>query len=174
MARWIKQLFRNERGQAMAEYHVLIPGSILMVLAAFVLIAEPVKGMYCEAVGLFQNGICAPTNGAEAAGDEGDVVPEPTPYCVILNQEEGCSQCEQSDCTCLPGINSGTYIGGSDIGSLVIKAGVEYHIYYSGVTDDGCYDVFIDGDYASWTRVGEGKDCQDVSHLETWYDPVCQ
>ena len=45
MARWLRRLLKNERGQALAEYHVLIPGSILMVLATFMLIVDPLKGM---------------------------------------------------------------------------------------------------------------------------------
>jgi Flp pilus assembly pilin Flp len=177
MTRWLRWLLKNERGQAMAEYHVLIPGSILMVLATFSLIADPLKGMYCDAVGLFQNGICKPSEVAYAGGGGDELEnPDPTPteYCVVLTQEEGCSQCDQSDCTCLPGVNSGFYVGSSDIGSLVIKAGVEYHVYYSGLTADGCYDVSIDGDFASWVKVGDGAGCKDVSHLETWYTPVCK
>jgi len=177
MARWLRRLLKNERGQALAEYHVLIPGSILMVLATFMLIVDPVKGMYCDAVGLFQNGICKTSEVAGAdGGAEGEETPEPTPteYCVVLTQEDGCSQCDQSDCTCLPGINSGFYSGSGDIGSLVIKAGVEYHVYYSGLTEDGCYDVAIDGNFASWNKVGDGKTCKDVSHLETWYTPICE
>lgn len=177
MTRWIRRLLKNERGQALAEYHVLIPGSILMVLATFSLIVDPLKGMYCDAVGVFQNGVCK-TSEVAGAGGEGDGEeapnPEPTEYCVPLMQEEGCSQCDQGDCTCLPGVNSGVYNGKSDIGSLIIKAGVEYHIYYSGVTDDGCYDVSIDGNMASWSKVGDGRDCQDISHLESWYTPVCK
>jgi Flp pilus assembly pilin Flp len=176
MARWLKQLFRNERGQAMAEYHVLIPGSILMVLAAFVLVAEPVKGMYCEAVGLFQNGICESSVAEAAEGEGGDDLPEPTPteYCVPLAQEEGCAQCDQNDCTCLePGTNEGEYTGSGPIGSLVIKAGQDYFIYQTTTTADGCYHVTIDGAWVSWVRVGHGANCKDISHLESWYTPVC-
>jgi Flp pilus assembly pilin Flp len=177
MTKWLRRLLKNQRGQAMAEYHVLIPGSILMVLAAFVLVADPVKRMYCDAVGLFQSGVCRESEVASLGGggaDEETPTPEPTEYCVILTQDEGCSQCDQGDCTCLPGTNSGMYTGSGDIGSLVIKAGVEYHIYYSGVTEDGCYDVSIDGNMASWTKVGNGSYCKDVSHLESWYTPVCK
>jgi len=176
MVKWLRRLLKNEGGQAMAEYHVLIPGSILMVLAAFVLVADPVKNMYCEAVGLFQNGICE-TEEVVGGGEEDEApTPEPSPtdYCVILQQEQGCSQCDVGDCTCLPGVNAGEYNASSDIGSLVIKAGKEYHVYYSGPTSDGCYDVFLDGNFASWTKTGGGKDCKDVSHLESWYTPICQ
>jgi Flp pilus assembly pilin Flp len=177
MKRWLRRLLKNERGQALAEYHVLIPGSILMVLATFSLIADPVKRMYCDTVEVFQNGICKVSEVADVGGGgEGDETPspEPTEYCVVLTQAEGCSQCDQGDCTCLPGTNTGFYTGRTDIGSLVIKAGVEYHIYYSGVTDDGCYDVAIDGNMATWSKVGNGSHCKDVSHLESWYTPVCR
>lgn len=168
---------KKERGQALAEYHVLIPGSILMVLAAFVLIAQPVKGMYCEAVGVFQNGICETSEVAGGGGgEEGEETPEPTPteVCVILQQEEGCSQCDQGDCTCLPGLNQGTYTGSGPIGSLVIKAGQEYHVYHTTTTEDGCYHVTLAGEMVSWERVDNGPNCKDISHLESWYTPICQ
>ena len=175
MTRWLRRLLKNERGQALAEYHVLIPGSILMVLATFMLVVDPLKSMYCDAVGLFQNGVCA-TSEAQVGDDEGEETPtpEPTEYCVILQEEEGCSQCDQGDCTCLPGVNVGEYTGSNDIGSLVIKAGREYHVFHSTTTDDGCYYVYIDGNFASWERTGGGRDCKDISHLESWYTPICK
>jgi hypothetical protein len=174
MAEWLRKFFKSERGQALAEYQVLFPGSILMILATFMLIAKPVKGMYCDAVGLFSNGICADVQ-------SGEEIEEPTPepseeaeLCVILLEEEGCSQCEQSNCTCLPGVNSGFYPASHTIGSLVIKAGKEYHVYQSGLTEDGCYEVYIEDNMATWSKVGDASDCKDVSHLESWYTPICK
>jgi Flp pilus assembly pilin Flp len=178
MVKWLRKLFKNERGQALAEYQVLFPGSILMILATFSLVAKPVAGMYCEAVSMFSNGVCEDYLG-EGAGETEDLeeteTPEPTPteICVILTEEEGCSQCDQGDCACLPGVNEGSFTGSNPIGSLVIKAGREYHVYWSGLTEDGCYDVSISGNQASWTKVGNGSGCKDVSHLESWYTPIC-
>ena len=139
MRAWLRRLFKNERGQALAEYQVLYPGSILMILAVFSLIAQPVKGMYCEAVGLFSNGICE----SSVSGGGGEIE-EPTPepeeeeqeICVVLLGEEGCSQCDQDNCTCLPGLNEGDYYT-EGIESLVIKAGTEYHVFSTSTTPDG-------------------------------------
>jgi Flp pilus assembly pilin Flp len=180
MVTWLRRLFKNERGQALAEYQVLYPGSILMVLAVFVLIAEPVKGMYCDAVNVFSNGICA----SSPSGDIEEPTPEPTEEvqeCVELIQAEGCSQCDQYPygCTCLPGVNEGEYHS-QGIESLVIKAGQDYHVYSTSTTPDGCYHVTffpddpeMENEVVTWERLEDGKDCKDISHLESWYSLVC-
>jgi hypothetical protein len=178
MWKWLMKRGGNESGQAMAEYHVLIPGSILMVLAAYVLLGGSLHDKYCSIVGMFRPSVCA-VEAAQASGDstpEPEITPEPTEdACVVLQGSEGCSQCDQSaDCTCLPGVNSGSYSPSRPIESLVIKAGREYHVYYTGDTDDHCYHVIIEGSYASWTRIGSGSTCKDISHLESWYQKICQ
>jgi Flp pilus assembly pilin Flp len=180
MLKVLRKLHKDENGQAFAEYFVLIPGSILMVLAGYSLVSGTVKKAYCDVVDVFSSGICREVQDAEMGqdqdGPEMDVTPTPTPEaCVVLQEEEGCSQCDQSaSCTCLPGTNAGTYNGAEDIASFVIKAGKEYHVYYTGYTDDGCYHVTIDTNMASWVKVGGGNTCQDVSHLQTWYTPLCE
>jgi Flp pilus assembly pilin Flp len=180
MLKALRKLFKQENGQAFAEYFVLIPGSILMVLAGYSLVSNSIKRAYCDVVGVFNSSICETVDIEE--GDEDQEEPEievtltPTPeICVVLQESEGCSQCDQSaSCTCLPGTNAGTYNGMDQIDSFVIKAGKEYHVYHTGYTDDGCYHVTIDGDMASWEKVGGGNTCQDVSHLQTWYTPLCE
>ena len=180
MLKVLTKLMKNEKGQAFAEYFVLIPGSILMLLAGYSLISSPIKRAYCDVVGVFTSGICATVDVDQVDQDSEEpkieVSPTPTPeICVVLQESEGCSQCDQSaSCTCLPGTNAGAYNGVDEIASFVIKAGKEYHIYQTGYTDDGCYHVTIDGDMASWEKVGVGSTCQDVSHLQTWYTPLCE
>lgn len=91
----------------------------------------------------------------------------------VVDQQDGGSYCQQHDhCTHIePGTNEGLFVDqNGDITALVIKAGREYTIYESGVTDDGCYYVNIQGDTASWRRVDSGPDCKDISHLQMWYD----
>jgi hypothetical protein len=174
MAKWLRRLMKSERGQAFAEYHVLFPGSILMVLAVFVLIAQPAKRMYCDAVGLFSSGVCEGSEAPAGGGGEDTPTPEPTEECIVLQQSEGCSQCDEYDnCTCLPGVNEGTY-DSPGIQSLVIKAGKEYHVFQSGWTDDGCYYVELNDEFAWWQKHAGGSDCKDVSHLQSWYTPICQ
>jgi Flp pilus assembly pilin Flp len=180
MLKVLKKLQKDEKGQAFAEYFVLFPGSILMVLAGFSLLGGAVKDAYCDVVDVFSSGVCQSAKIEEDGQDQGepelDVTPTPTiEACIVLQEEQGCSQCEQSSsCTCLPGVNSGFYNGAEDIDSLVIKAGQEYHVYQTGYTDDGCYHVTIDDDWAAWERVGHGSTCKDVSHLQSWYTPICE
>jgi hypothetical protein len=70
-------------------------------------------------------------------------------------------------------VNEGTYES-PGIQSLVIKAGKEYHVFQSGWTDDGCYYVELTEEYAWWQKHASGSDCKDVSHLESWYTPICK
>ncbi|OGO20428.1 MAG: hypothetical protein A2Z14_04655 [Chloroflexi bacterium RBG_16_48_8] len=180
MFKVLRKLQANEKGQAFVEYFVLIPGSILMVLAGFSLVGGAVKKAYCDVVDVFSSGVCqsVEVEGIDQDQEEPEFEVTPTPTieaCVVLQEEQGCSQCDQSSqCTCLPGMNAGIYNGADDIDSFVIKAGKEYHIYTTGYTDDGCYHVTIDGDMASWEKVGGGNTCMDVSHLQTWYTPLCE
>jgi Flp pilus assembly pilin Flp len=176
MLKVLRKLMKDERGQAFAEYFVLIPGSILMVLAGYSLVGGPIKTAYCDVVDVFSSGVCqSDIEGVDQDWEALEATPTPSlEACVILQEEDGCSQCDQSaSCTCLPGTNVGVYSGMDEIDSFVIKAGKEYHIYQTGYTDDGCYHVTIDGDMASWEKVGGGNTCQDVSHLQTWYTPLC-
>jgi Flp pilus assembly pilin Flp len=182
MLKVLKKVLKNERGQAFAEYFVLFPGSILMVLAGFSLVGRSIKDAYCEVVDVFSSGICQTAEVDQRDLEEGDPVvdgsPTPTPteeICVVLQAEDGCSQCDQSqDCTCLPGVNAGTYSASENVESFVIKAGQEYHVYHTGYTDDGCYHVTIEGNMAAWEKVGGGNACKDVSHLQSWYTPLCE
>lgn len=173
---------KSGEGQALAEYMVLFPGGILMLLAGFSLMGGVIKDAYCDAVNMFDSGICQPSEEVLGGSEDGDPVidetPTPTPteeMCVVLQEAEGCSQCDQSqDCSCLPGVNAGTYSAADDVDSFVIKAGQEYHVYSTGFTDDGCYHVTIEENIASWEKVGGGKYCKDASHLQTWYTPLCE
>jgi Flp pilus assembly pilin Flp len=115
-----------------------------------------------------------PTDTPEPTATDAPTATPTGEECVVLIMDGGCSQCEHHEnCTCLPGVNSGFYTGYDVIDSLVIKAGQEYHIYYSGYTDDGCYRVIINEDVAIWRKVGRGSWCKDISHLQSWYQPIC-
>ena len=180
MLKVLKKVLKDESGQALAEYFVLIPGSILMALAGFSLVGSSVKNAYCDVVDMFSSGICQSVDEAQGEPEQGDPIIEETPtpteeFCVMLQEEDGCSQCDQAqDCTCLPGVNAGTYTAAEDVDSFVIKAGQEYHVYHTGYTDDGCYHVTIEENMAAWEKVGGGKSCKDVSHLQSWYTPLCE
>jgi Flp pilus assembly pilin Flp len=174
MKKLLKRLLKKEEGQAFAEYAILFPGAIMLLIAMGFSLGQGLSDQYCRIVGVFSNGVCAGAV-ADADLDEPDLTPTPTEeYCVVLQQEEGCSQCDQAspDCICLPGTNEGTYEG-DGIQSLVIKAGKEYHVFYSGWTDDGCYYVQLEDTYAWWQKYEDGRDCKDVSHLEAWWLMIC-
>jgi len=57
MLKGLRKVLKNERGQAFAEYFVLFPGSILVVMAGFSLVGRGVKEAYCEVVNVFTSEI---------------------------------------------------------------------------------------------------------------------
>jgi len=188
MKKWLKRLLKKEEGQALAEYSVLFPGVLMLAIAMGFTVAPTIQTKYCEVVNVFSNGLCEVAEaGGEPDGEEPPAGPTetstpgptttPTPteeYCVVLQESQGCSQCDaHPECVCLPGVNEGTYEA-DDLKSLVIKAGKEYHVFYSGWTDDGCYYVQLEDTYAWWQKYETGSDCKDVSHVQAWWVLLCQ
>ena len=173
MAKKLGRLMKNQKGQALLEYNVLIPGAILLAIAAAWLIAPTVSDWYCEAVSVFQPGVCEVVGGAEVVPTE-----EPTDEpeaCFVLEEEGGSSQCDSTDdCLSLPGVNEGSWTSsGEDIEVFIIKAGTDYHVYETSITDDGCYFVDMEGPTVTWERLYDGKDCKDISHTQNWFIPQC-
>jgi hypothetical protein len=79
------------------------------------------------------------------------------------------SECTQStDCKLLdsPG-NSGSFTAPRTIDHLFITAR-DYHRYDPPGTNDGCYNVIINGNSLTWNRVGDGPDCKDISNIQVW------
>lgn len=78
-------------------------------------------------------------------------------------------ECEQSpSCILLdePG-NSGSFTAPRIITKIFITA-KDFHEYFPGDTDDGCYKVSIHDRNLSWERIGSGPDCKDVSNVQVW------
>lgn len=75
-------------------------------------------------------------------------------------------ECQQSeDCILLddPG-NSGSFEAPRIISYIEITA-KEFHRYDTS-TNDGCYNVRIEDRSVSWSKVGSGPDCKDVSNVQ--------
>ena len=161
---------RSERGQAITEYMPLFPPVLLLAVLILMPVSQHAGYIYCRMVNALEPQLC------EAAPvEEPEETQEPDDPCVTLMEEEGGSQCDQADdCSLLPGINTGTFWASAKIEGFVIKAGQEYHIYTSGITDDGCYYVDLDNDRVSWDRIGSGPHCKDISHSQAWKTPLCQ
>ena len=155
----------TEKGQALSEYMPLIPPILLLSIVILIPLANSASNMFCMMVNAFDPAACEPV--------EDEFVPEDD-TCTYIDPDEGSSTCSQSDdCTELPGVNEGTYWHSTTIEAFIIKAGQDYHMYSSGITDDGCYYVEIFANYVEWTKVGGGPNCKDVSHAQTWEVPVC-
>jgi hypothetical protein len=162
---------RSERGQALAEYMPLFPPVLLLAILILMPVSQHAGYIYCRMVNALEPQMCEVVLGDELPDESTD----PEDDCVVLQEEEGGSQCDQSeDCSLLPGINTGTFWASSKIEAFVIKAGQEYHIYTSGITDDGCYYVGLNNDMVSWDKVGTGPHCKDISHSQAWKVQLCQ
>jgi len=162
---------KNENGQALAEYMPLIPLVLLLSVLLLVPLGNSTGDIFCRMVNAMEPEKCE----VVTVEEEEQPVEEPQDDCVPLQEEQGGSQCEQSaDCSLLPGSNNGLYNASEPIQTFVIKAGQEYHLYNSGLTNDGCYYVSIDGNRAQWQKVGSGSSCKDISHTQAWKALICQ
>jgi hypothetical protein len=157
----------TEKGQAIAEYMPLIPPILLLSVVILIPLANSASDMFCMMVNAFDPAACEPVEVEDELTPEEDV-------CTEIDTDTGAATCSHSGvCAELPGINEGTYWHSTTVEALVIKAGKNYFIYESGLTDDGCYVVNVFANYVEWERTGGGKDCKDISHLEAWEVPVC-
>ena len=169
-----KLLSKSERGQALAEYTVLIPPILLLTIMITIPLSTRMNYIFCRMLYAMDPsaGNCDQWLDQPVVEDE---TPLPDDDCVVFDQEEGASQCSQSDdCAELPGLNVGSYDASGDIESFVIKAGQDYHIYETGLTEDGCYYVEITGNHVSWELYGDEKICKDISNTQVWQVPLCQ
>lgn len=190
---------RSQAGQAMMEYIVLIPPLLLISTSITALVPNTGQGAICDLDSAFNSDICSDV--AEATQPPAPeppppgtdptkaptptetptptLTPTPTPVptddCVVWSPETGSALCDKTEgCDILKGTNSGYYLAPDDIDSFVIKAGRDYMVYESGRTRDGCYNVQIAHGSVSWVKVGSGKYCKDVSHLQVWQVPWCE
>jgi hypothetical protein len=159
---FLRKALKNERGQALAEYHVLIPGSIIMIWAAYI-IGPGLQDAYRHVVYYLQG----------------------PKQCVLFEGAKDNSLCDKhEDCEKLEyeGMDSGSfrYKEALNIETVVIKAGRKYDIRrnapykMSFTTDDGCYRVTFKTNKVEWERIGEGKSCQAISHIDVWQAPLCE
>jgi len=176
----------REKGQALVEYAVLIPPMLLISTSISAMFPQTGYGALCDLDQAFNGGMC--TELVEQGEDPevgnqnpepGDIEPtlEPTPepeICVDWAPTQGSSLCSQTQgCDELEGQDTGYYMAAEIIETFVIKAGQDYFVYESGITEDGCYDVHISGGSVSWWRVASGKNCKEISHLQVWQAPWC-
>ena len=184
MKKLFKALKRSEKGQAMGEYSVMMTGIFMITIVIMTTTGESLRNPFCSIADTLNWPACAELQ--PDWGDEEDPEPEEEEEaCHVLQESGGGSECDESpDCNGLPGINNGYWETDDEtpIRSFVIKAGRDYHIYQSGITFDGCYQVDLGGGGDSelpawavqWTKIGSGSHCKDVSHLQSWFVPLCE
>ena len=180
MKKLFKALKRNEKGQALQEYSIMMTGLFMVTLVLMMSTGEALRDPFCRIADVLNWPACAELQ--PEWGQPADPAPEEE-VCHELQESAGGSECDQSsDCALLPGVNNGVWDAPDDqpIRSFVIKAGREYHIYQSGITMDGCYDVYLGedaglpADEVRWEKIGSGAHCQSISHMQSWFVPLCQ
>lgn len=160
---------KHEEGQALAEYHVLYPGAILVSFLALGVIGGAAKDMFRRGIDRIL-----------------DATTDPVSVCVEeIRTQDGGSGCEQSDlCTHIePGDNPacGDFQSCSQgfdwpPGVVVLKASTDYYIHledptaaHAYLSEDGCYSVTYNmWGTLVWQKVGSGPECPDISHVEAW------
>ena len=169
-----KMLNKSERGQAIVEYAVLFPPLLLISFMVLIPVTSRANYIFCSMVYAMDPSVGQCDQWLDNPVEEEEEQMPEEDECVVLQEELGGSQCDQhEDCDHLPGLNTGSYEASDDIDAFVIKAGQEYHVYESGLTEDGCYYVEIVGNHVSWERYGSGPHCKDVSHEQVWKVPLC-
>ena len=136
---------RSERGQAMVEYQVLIPGSVLLVIAAAWLLGPTIGNSFRR--------VLRPLMDQKACVASYDIQDNS-----ICSNNGDCEKAEWD------GMDSGSYTFDDAlfVESIVIKAGVTYNILWADpdefetTTDDGCYRVTFRGNEVAWERMGSG------------------
>lgn len=162
MARILKRLMKNQRGQALAEYHVLIPGVILLAIVAAWGLGPGIGDVYRHLTAVMLGPMeCVPEYNFEDNS--------------ICDQNDLCAKAEYDD----EDTGSFIYEDALTVDSVVIKAGKTYEIVrddpfqFTYSTDDGCYEVTFKTNRIDWQRTGNGPDCQSVSHADYWQAPIC-
>lgn len=153
---------KGNKGQGLAEYSIIIPTAILVVMAAAWALGVNVGDIYRHLASVIQGQKeCVPQYDYE--NNE------------ICDQDELCEKVDYED----EDSGSYTYQDALSIDSVVIKAGRTYEVrrdnpyQYVYTTDDGCYTVTFKTNKISWERTGSGPDCQGVSHIDHWQAPIC-
>lgn len=161
------------------EYNIMMTGLFMITIVVMMGTGETLREPFCRIADTLNWPACAEL---QPGWGEPEEPAEEDEVCHVLQGDEGGSQCDQDEnCTLLPGVNDGEWTApsGDPIRSFVIKAGRDYHIYQSGLTYDGCYRVWLGleaglpAETVQWEKVGTGSHCQDVSHLQSWFVPLC-
>lgn len=158
----LRKILRNQKGQALAEYHVLIPGSIVLIGIAYIL-SPGIMDIYRHMVYI----LMGPKPCVQPYGSEDNF---------ICDQHEDCELAEWED------MDHGYFElkDALSVDSVVIKAGRTYEIrrddpyQFQYTTYDGCYLVTFKSNRVEWDRIGTGQDCQGVSHIDVWEAPICE
>lgn len=164
MATTLRRLIIREEGQALVEYQVLIPGAILLVIAAAWILGPGVSDVYRHVVSVLRGPKeCVAFDPGTQGND----------FC---SHNEDCEKAEWEEMD----HGSYTYDSALTVETAVIKAGQTYEIRrdnpfnFQYETDDGCYRVTFKTNKVEWERIGSGKTCQAVSHVDIWQAPICQ
>lgn len=164
MGKRLRKLQKNQKGQALVEYQILLPGAIIIATLAGLLLSGPISDIYRHTVSIL-------------LGSKQCVVIDP-----VVQSNAYCSQhgdCEKAE---WDEMDSGEYVYDAAlvIETITIKAGKTYtitpddHSQFEFTTDDGCYRVTFKTNKVEWDRIGSGPDCQSVSHVDVWQAPACE
>lgn len=168
-----------QSGQALAEYQILFPGTIILVVGILLTFGNQISDVFDDIVGTFNGGegetslVCVEWVTQERGGS----------YC---DQHPLCDLIEEGGATCQGAEFSNCYVHfDAPPEFVVVKAAQDYHYYLNpesayykaDVTLEGptCYVVTVtpdtitgEGVLLNWSLDTSEPDCQDVSHVQAW------
>jgi hypothetical protein len=174
---------RKENGQALAEYHILIPGAVMVAILVAVVVGGGIGNLYQTGVDVFLaafQGNYAPPQ--EHGGSDEYVCVEEDQITgqnggSFCDGHENCELVEPENVIGCDDFSNCSINYGPKPSVVVIKAGRDYRIYIeegetdvSYDTEDDCFRVSYDYDSESlsWIKLEGGSDCKDASHLQNW------
>ncbi|MCH7588103.1 MAG: hypothetical protein IIC78_08750 [Chloroflexi bacterium] len=164
MARKLRNLLKNQTGQALVEYQILLPGAILLATLAGLMLSGPISDIYRHTASIL-------------LGSKECVVFDP-----VVQGNDFCDHHEDCEKGEWEEMDSGKFVYDDAlvIETVTIKAGKTYtitpddHSQFEFTTEDGCYSITFKTNKVSWDRIGSGSGCQSVSHVDVWQAPICE
>jgi hypothetical protein len=169
----------RQSGQALVEYQVLFPGTIILVVGILLTFGNQIRDVFDDVTDVFTGEdrgtslVCVEWVTQERGGS----------YC---DQHPLCDLIEEGGATCGGTGFSNCYVH-FDVAPefVVVKAAQDYHYYLNpesayyeaDMTPDGptCYVVTVtpdtitgEGVLLNWRLDTSEPDCQDVSHVQAW------
>jgi hypothetical protein len=167
-----------QSGQAFAEYHILFPAMIILVIGILLTFGDAITGAFGHVMDEISDTLRGGGVGGSTRVCVAWITVKGSSYC---DQHPLCDLLEQGDATCTEGFNNCQVLYAQPPNLVVIKSGREYRFYIDPSSyrytseEDACFDVTYfpnsapeGGVILSWRLKGGMQGCQDASNVQVW------